>query len=118
QDELGAAAAAHAEAESVVLDRVDDPDRLVTELVSLGGVADGPAPAVTVAFARGLARSARTVVGRRATDPDDEVARQRLERVVWAVDRLDRAHQDWVDVASEPTGRLALAVGRGTPPPP
>ncbi|MEZ4238574.1 MAG: serine/threonine-protein kinase [Myxococcota bacterium] len=107
-------AASAAAAERIVVQRVHEPDELVADLRRLG-IEDAEAGALAAgeprAFAHAVARAARSGMGGRRDDADDELARQRLERVVWAVDRLDQAEASWASAADAPLGRLAVWLG-------
>lgn len=105
-----AAAAAHAEAERILVDRVDDVPLLLEDLTLVGGepvAADGE----SVVFAERVATAARPLLLVRADDPERELARQRLQRVVWAVDHLHQARDDWDAAAASPTGWMAIEAG-------
>jgi hypothetical protein len=104
-----AAAAGH-----IVTQRVRDGARLVEDLERLG--ADAGAARLLLggdelAFARAVAAAAGPVTLSRREDADDELSRQRLERVVWAVDHLRQAEAGWAEAAQSGSGQLAVSLG-------
>lgn len=114
---IEAAASTCVEAERILVDRADDVALLQEDLTLIGGraVASGGG---SVAFAERVAEAARPLLGVRPDDPERELARQRLQRVVWAVDHLHHARNDWKTAAESPTGWMAIRAGLALSPPP